>query len=60
MTHLPYSAQISQVENIVELCGGGQHLDLRFLPQGAREGDQLLHQLYDLMKNIEVNLTEIW
>lgn len=48
--YLPNPGQISQVEDIVELGWGGQHLDFGLLPQVTGCWDQPFHQLTDLRR----------
>ena len=49
-TDLPDPGQITQVEDVVELGGSGQHLDLDLLPQVSSCRHQALHQLYHLIR----------
>ena len=49
MTYLPDPGQISQVEDVVELGGRGQHLDLDLLPalaRGQNEARDCLHDFF--------------
>ena len=51
---LPDSAEISQVEDVVELCRGRQHLVLHPLPQHTGGGDQHLYHLTHFFREASI------
>ena len=54
---LPDSAQIAQVEDVVELCRRREHLVLDLLPEDARRGHEHLDDLTDVLR--ETTLLQI-